>query len=365
MKSQLLVLTGLDNAPGVPDEGGGDHAAGTGAFLTGVHVKRTEGQDLLTGISVDQAVANHIGGATRFPSVQVGLEGGSSVGGCDFGYSCAYLRNISWASETAPLPKMINPQLVFDRFFAGADANASAEQIATRRQRRLSVLDYVLGEADRLRGRLGASDRIKLDGYMDSVRDLELQIQGLANAPICEAPGYPAPNLDVQAHAEVMAELIVIAFRCDLTRVISFMLANGFSERHYAFLGVADGHHTLSHHSNDEGAIAQLRLIDQWEVSVLAHLLKRLNDTADGAGGTLLDNTLVYWSSSMSDGNEHDHYDIPVILAGGGADLIGGGRHLSFDAAPMSNLFLSILGAFGVEATAFGDDGVAPLEGLS
>ncbi len=365
-KQQSLILSGLASAPGQPDEGGGDHASGTGSFLSARHCKRTEGQDIVNGVSVDQVVAGQIGGATRFGSIQLGLEGGSSVGGCDFGYSCAYLRNVSWVDESTPLPKMINPQLVFDRFFAGADATASAEQIAMRRHHRRSVLDYVAGEAKRLQPRLGAGDKVKLDSYLTSVREVELAIEALANAPVCDAPGYPAPQLDIEAHARVMADLMVIALKCDLTRVASFMFANGFSERHYAFLGVTEGHHALSHHSDKPEAIAQLELIDRWEVVQLAYLLEKLAAVEEADGSTLLDNTLVYWSSEMSDGNSHDHFGIPVILAGGGASLIKGGRHVVYpDKTPMANLFVSMLQAFGVATDAFGDDGTAPLTHLT
>ncbi len=364
-QDEILILSGLGNAPGMPEDGAGDHAAGTGSFITGRHVKRTEGADIENGISLDQAVAAQIGQTTRFASLQLGLEGGSNVGGCDFGYSCAYLRNISWQDEHTPLPKMINPQLVFDRLFAGADATASEAEIAMRRKHRKSVLDYVTGEAKTLQKTVSGADHQKLEAYLDGVRELEKRIESLVNAPTCEPPGYPPPTLEIEAHAKLMADLMTLALQCDLTRVVSFMFANGFSTRHYAHLGVAEGHHELSHHQESPEKIAQLLLIDRWEVSMLAYLLERLKAVPQG-DGSLLDHTLVLWASPMSDGNTHNHFQLPIVLAGRAGGALSPGRHLSFpDDMPVTNLWLAIAQSFGLQLDSFGDDSVAPLAGLS
>jgi hypothetical protein len=366
LQDRLLVLSGLSNLPGVP-EGAGDHAAGTGAFLTAAFPKKTEGEDLSVGVSVDQRIAQGIGAATRFPSLELGLEGGSSTGGCDFGYSCAYIRNVSWTSPSTPAPKMVNPQVVFDRLFAGQDPSLTEAEIALRRKHRLSVLDHVLAEAESLSPKLAKADRLKLGQFMDAVRDLELQIEALSSAPVCEPPGYPAPGLDIPSHAKVMHELLVLALRCDLTRVLTFMLANGFSDRHYAFLGVSGGHHQLSHHGEKPEDVAQLETIDRWEVELLASLAAGL-DAVDEGEGTLLDHTLLYWSSELSDGNTHGHEGMPVLLLGKAGGKVSPGRHVVYDPPrPVADLYTAFLEVFevaGPEGELFGDDATGPLPSL-
>lgn len=363
LRGELTVLTGLANLPGIPD-GPGDHAAGTGSFLTARHVHKTEGDDIKNGISVDQAIANAVGGDTRFASVQLGIEGGSSVGGCDSGYSCAYIRNISWAGDKTPMPKMVNPQLVFDRFFAGFDPGATKAQIATRRKHQLSVLDYAFEQAKGLSTNLAQSDLHKLDEYMTSVRELELQIETLADAPTCEPIAYPAPNLELPEHSQVMSDLMVLALRCDLTRQISFMFGNGSTGRSYGFLGVQGGHHDISHHQNNPENFAKLEIINTFEIERFAYFLEKLRGVDTGDGRTLLDDTLVFFSSEISDGNSHGHTDLPVLLAGGRDWAVTPGRHVVYEQTPIANLFTSMLQMHGIEAETFGDDGTGPLDRL-
>ena len=362
-QSEITVLSGISNMPAHPD-GPGDHAAGTGSFLTGAHCFKTEGDDIKNGISIDQAIANEIGEGYKFPSVQLGLEGGSSVGGCDSGYSCAYSRNISWSGPATPVPKMVNPQLVFDRFFGGNDAKATQAEIARRQKYRKSVLDYVVGDVGSLEGRLGTSDQLKLDEYLHGVRELEKQIEAAASAPQCEAPTYPGPDLNFAEHAKIMTDLMVVAFQCDMTPMVTFMLANAASGRSYSFLDVTGGHHDISHHQNDPANFAKLEIIDRWEVEQFAYLVQRLSEVQDGEG-TLLDSTLLFFSSEVADGNKHEHRNLPILLAGRGGGAVSSGRHVKYEGEPpIANLFISLAAAMGVSLATFGDEGTGPIDQL-
>ena len=239
VKDDVLVVSGLRNDPAKPD-GPGDHAAGTGSFLTCAHVYKSESH-IVNGISMDQVLANRIGDATRFASLQLGSEGGSSNGGCDSGYSCAYSRNISWAGPHTPLNKLTHPQGLFDLMFGGFDRTASAAERAERQAHKRSILDYVTGDAKHLQSRISAADKHKLDEYLTGLRSLEKSIAGQ-----CGPGDSPPETFDYQQHVKIMTDLMVTAFRCDITRVATFMLNNAGSNRHYPFLGVEGAHHVGS-----------------------------------------------------------------------------------------------------------------------
>ncbi|MEC9072427.1 MAG: DUF1552 domain-containing protein, partial [Myxococcota bacterium] len=338
VQDQVMVITGLANTPGQPD-GPGDHAGGTSAFLTCAHAKKTDGKDIYLGISADQVASNAIGDATAFPSIQLGIDGGASVGGCDSGYSCAYSRNISWSGPSTPLPKTVNPQLVFDRLFGGFDPQATAEELERRRLLRLSVLDYVLDDAKSLQSRLGSTDRHKVEEYLDSVRDLELRLKTGTELTCEPGPRPEGSNWPLEQHIDLMTDLMVTALRCDQTRVISFMLANAGSNRTYDFLGVSGAHHEISHHQNLQENYDKLTVIDTWEVAQYVKLVERLAAVPEGEG-TLLDSCAVFFSSEVEDGNAHRHTNLPVLLAGGAGGALTPGRHLVYsDAPPMANLF--------------------------
>ncbi|MDP6944124.1 MAG: DUF1552 domain-containing protein [Myxococcota bacterium] len=364
LTDDILVLTGLDNLPGKPD-GAGDHAGGTSAFLTCAHAKKTDGKDIYLGVSVDQVAAQAIGGETKFSSLQLGLEGGASVGGCDSGYSCAYSRNISWSGTSTPLPKTVNPQLVFDRLFGGFDPQASAAELERRRVLRLSVLDYVLGDAQKLQQQLGATDRHKVEEYLDGVRELELRLEQGTSELNCEPGVRPDANgLTIAEHSELMNDLMVKAFQCDQTRLISYMLGNAGSNRSYDFIGVSGAHHEISHHQDLQENFDKLTVIDTWEVAQFANLVSKLKATPEG-DGTLLDHCAVFFSSEIEDGNAHRHENLPVLLAGRAGGAIDPGRHVVYsDGPPIANLYLRLLDAVGVSVTEFGDS-TGPLDGLT
>jgi hypothetical protein len=358
LRSEVLVLSNVSNRAG-QDSVAGDHARGTGSFLTCKRVKRTEGADIENGISVDQVLAQAIGAATTLPSLQLGTEGGSSSGNCDSGYSCAYARNVSWAGPSTPLAKETNPQSAFDRLFQGADAQLSAEERERRRQQRLSVLDAVREDASTLRLELGPSDRVKVDEYLTGVRELELRIAQLASA-VCDGtpPGSPG---DFASRVRAMIDVIVLAFRCDMTRVVSFMMANAGSNQTYPWLGVNDGHHQISHHQGNPQNFAWLTAIDTWEIEQLAYCLGQLQAIQE-PGGSLLDSSIVYFSSEIEDGDAHRHTNMPILVAGRGGGAVTPGRHVRYASEQyMANLFLGILAAFDVHPGTFGDQGTQPL----
>ena len=363
LQQKINVITGLSNVPAQPD-GAGDHAGGTSGFLTAAHANKSE-TDIQLGISVDQVIANAVGGDTAIPSMQIGIDGGASTGGCDSGYSCAYTRNISWASATQPLPKASSTHVVFNQIFGGLDPAATAAEQQKRREYRLSVLNYVNDEANALKVRLNHLDKAKLDEYLSGISDLEKRING--PAPSCDPVGEPNNNPGLVEKIKIMSDLMVLAMRCDTTRVISFMQANAGSNRFYDFLpNIVDEHHSLSHHSGDPAKIAQLTTIDTWEITMFMYLLEKMNNVTEGTG-TLLDHSQVFLSSELEDGHAHHHRNLPILLAGGCHDAYTTGRHIRYfdvpdqNGPPIANLFISMMAAVGASADAFGETGTGPL----
>jgi len=364
VQDDILVLSGLENTAANPD-GPGDHAAGTGSFLTAFHVFKTEGADIQNAISVDQVAANAAGAETRYPSLQLGMDGGGSTGGCDSGYSCAYARNVSWAGPQTPLPKTVDPQIIFDRLFAGFDPQATVAEREKRRLYQKSVLDFAVKDVEKLQTRLGATDRLKLDEFLTGLRELEKRIDGMDEATVCGVPDRPGGSYNVTEKAQVMSDLMVLAFQCDLTRFQSFMLSNAGSGRVYDFLGISEGHHQISHHQSLQSNYDSLMTINLWEIEQLAYLIDKLKTTVDPDGTPLLDNTVVFWSSEISDGNRHNHNDLPVIMAGNCGGAFDTGRHVRYAGSPpIANLFISMLDAVGVQVNSFGQDGTGKLTNL-
>lgn len=369
IRQKTLVITGLANTPARPD-GPGDHAAGTSGFLTCRHVVKTEGSNIKNGISMDQVAAAQIGGATRIPSMQIGIDGGSGAGDCDSGYSCAYARNISWASETQPLPKTVNPQVVWDILFGGFDPKATAEEQARQKNYRTSVLDYVLGEANALSGKLGTTDKRKLDEYMTGVSELEKKIQKTGTGPVCTAIDRPPADLPYPEHVKLMLDLIALAIQCDSTRVVTFMLGNAGSGRSYPFLyangqPISQGHHEISHHQDLQENFDKLTEIGRWEVEQYAYLLGKLDAIDEGNGITALDTSAVFFSSEIEDGNAHRHTNLPVLVGGNLGGAFKTGEHVIVpDETPLANLFTTMLQGIGAPPDKFGDNGTGPLAGI-
>ncbi|MBI2689912.1 MAG: DUF1552 domain-containing protein [Acidobacteria bacterium] len=359
-REKFLVLSGLDQYNGQSlGDGAGDHARAGASWLTGVHPKKTLGADIHAGISADQVAAKAIGKATMLPSLELGLEDNKMVGGCDSGYSCAYSNTVCWGSATTPLPPEINPRAVFERLFGDGETTDPAVRAQLAKQDR-SILDFVRADAARLGMGLGTGDKRKLGEYLEAVREIEVRIQKIEkqdpNAVVLPSLDRPAgipPTFE--EHINLMFDMMTIAFQADITRVITLMIGREGGNRTYRNIGVPDAHHGLSHHFNDTSKIERLQKIDQHHVAQLATFLGKLQATKDG-DGTLLDNSMIMYGSSLSDGNRHEHLDLPAILAGGGAGRVHGGRHVKYaKGTPMTNLFLSMLDIAGVQPEKVGD----------
>ena len=358
-KDDLLVLTGLaqHNAEALGD-GPGDHARSLACFLTGMHPVKTDGAGIRVGVSVDQVAAQKLGGQTRLSSLELGVERGAQSGNCDSGYSCAYSSNISWRSANMPMAKEINPKLVFDRLFSSSSREGLPADRAKRELYRKSILDLVLDDAQRLQNRLGMNDRRKIDEYLTAVREVELRITQAEKA----ATNMPAGGLtrpkgvpdDVGEHIRLMFDLIALAFQCDATRICTFMYANEGSTRNYPSINVPDGHHDLSHHGADTKKHEKLKIINRFHVEQFAYLLGKLKSIPEGTG-TLLDSAMIVYGSGISDGDRHNHDDLPIVMAGKGGGTIKPGRHLKVDPQPLNNLYLSMLERVGVSLDRLGD----------
>jgi hypothetical protein len=355
-KEDLLVLTGLAADKARPyGDGGGDHARAMSAFLTGVHPRKTDGNDIRAGVSVDQLAAQKIGDQTRLPSLEIGCEAGGMAGNCDSGYSCVYSSTISWKSPTQPLPKEVDPRFVFDRLFS---RHGSAERVRQDAARK-SVLDFIREDSRALLARVGTGDRQKLDEYFTSIREVELRMERAAKLPALAVPeGATAPTgipASIGEHLRLMCDLLVLAFQTDSTRIATFVFANEASNRSYPDLGVNEGHHEISHHGRDPEKIRKIREINKFHVAQLAYLLKRLKSVPEG-DGTLLDHCMLVYGSGNSDGDKHNHDDLPILVAGRGGGTIKTGRHIRLTGeTPVTNLWASLLERMDVRAPFVGD----------
>jgi hypothetical protein len=364
VRDQMLVLTGLTADKARPHgDGGGDHARALGAFLTGAQAKKTDGTDIRAGVSADQVAAARLADKTRLASLELGGEHGAMAGNCDSGYSCVYSSTMSWRSATQPLPKEVSPKIVFERLFS----TASAAERAARDEKRKSVLDFVREDAKDFDAKLGATDRRKLDEYFSAVRDLEQRIERAEKLPPVKTPDYAVPAkvpAKYDEHVRIMYDLIALAFQTDVTRVVTFVLANEGSNKTYPMVGVNESHHELSHHGNKPEKKAKIRDINKFHTGLLAGFLQKLKATPEG-DGTLLDHAMVVYGSGNSDGDAHNHDDLPILLAGGGCGTLRPGKHIRYPKeTPLNNLWLSMLDRMDVKVTGLGD-GTGRLSGLS
>ena len=334
----------------------GTHATSNASFLSAAKAKWTESTDYYLGTTVDQIAAQQIGQDTQLPSLELAMDLLDMVGQCDNGYACVYQNNLSWSSPTTPLPAEAHPRIVFERLFGEGGT------VAERRAglgRRASLLDWVRDDITRLESKLGPGDRVKVGEYLDSVREVERRIQRAeaqteegAQPDVDRPVGVPAAYAD---HARLMFDLQVLALQSDVTRVVTFQLARESSNRTYPEIGVPDPHHPTSHHGNDPEKVAKLAKINQFHVSLFAYFLEQLASVPEG-DGTLLDNSVYLYGSGMGNPNIHDHVNLPIIVAGGGAGRIRGGRHIRHDEpTPMANLHLSLLDSVGVRLDSFAD----------
>jgi Protein of unknown function (DUF1552) len=353
VKKHITVLSNMELRNAYP----GTHATSNAAFLSAAKAKWTESSDYYLGTTVDQIAAKQMGQATQLPSLELAMDLMEVVGQCDNGYACVYQNNLSWSSPTTPLPSEAHPRVVFERLF-GEGGSAAQRQAALRR--RASLLDWVRDDIARIQRQLGAADRTKVAEYLETVREVERRIQkaeaqageNVLPEDLDRPVGVPASYGD---HARLMFDLQVLALQGDITRVITFQLARETSNRTYNEIGVADPHHPTSHHGGDPEKIAKIAKINQFHVSLFAYFLEKLGSVSEG-NGTLLDNALYLYGSGMGNPNVHNHVDLPIVVAGGAAGRVKGGRHIKYaEPSPMANLHLTMLDAVGVRLDSFQD----------
>jgi hypothetical protein len=354
-RDQLLVLSNLACVP-TPGRPGGAHAKASTRFLTDISPPTSETW-LDAGISVDQILAEETGKHTQLASLELAIENGETAGSCDVGFACAYTNTISWKSANTPLFAQNNPRAVFERMF-GDTGNTDSKARLTRIRQQRSVLDSLTQEVARLQGSLGSADRTKLTQYLESIRDVERRIQ-LAeeqndqNLPVVDHPaGIPATY---DEHVKLMCDLQVLAYQCDMTRVVTLMLGREFSGVTYPQIGVPDAHHPITHHAGEAPKIAKVEKINAYHVMQFVYLLEKMRSAQDGEG-SLLDHATLMYGTGMGECNAHDPRNIPLVLAGGGAGTLKGGRHIKYPKeTPLANLHLTLLANFGIQRDRIGD----------
>ena len=369
VQDQMIVLTNMEhrNAQGNGTDGNAEHTRSNASWLSAARPKMTEGADVLLATTVDQIAARRLCRDTRLPSLELTMENSFLVGNCDNGYNCVYVNTLSWASPTTPLPMENNPRLVFERLF-GEGGTVDERRAEMRKDR--SILDSVTEDMARLMRSLGAGDRTRVNDYVDAVREVERRIQraeeqaGESTLALPDRPvGIPE---EYDEHVKLMFDLLVLTWQADITRVFSLQLGREQSARTFSWIGVNEGHHGTSHHQDKPEKIAAIARINTYYSQLLAYFAEKLAATSD-ATGSLLDNSMVLHGSGMCNGNLHDHKNLPLVLLGGGAGRLRGGRHIKFpELTPMANLLLGLLDKAGVPADSFGDsDGRVELEPLS
>ncbi len=352
VKQQVCVITGMDLQNAYP----GSHATSNAAFLSAAQAKLTESSDYYLGTTVDQIAAKQFGHQTQLPSLELAMDLLSTVGQCDNGYACVYQNNLSWSSPTTPLPSEAHPRIVFEQLFG---EGGTPEQRADALRRRASLLDSVTTEIKRLKQRLGGGDRNKIEQYIESIREVERRITRALDT----AEDNPLPDLDRPVgvpvayadHARLMFDLQLLAFQGDITRIVTFQLAREASTRTYPEIGVPEPHHPVTHHGGNPDKLAKVAKINQFHVSLFAEFLEKMAAIPEG-NGTLLDHSLYMYGSGMGDPDAHDHKNLPILVAGGAAGNMQGGRHLRYDKPePLSNLHLTLLNKVGVPLDKFAD----------
>jgi hypothetical protein len=367
-KDDLQIITGLAHRNGTGGaDGAGDHARASATFLTGVRPKKTAGADIRLGISADQVAANVIGSQTRFPSLELSCDAVRKSGGCDSGYACAYQYNIAWKSERQPITPESNPRLVFERLFGRGRGAERAASLAARRAAQRSILDFVAADAARVGGSLAVADRHKLDEYFTGLREIERQVARFDSSPLAEVPDLDLPDRPppaYSAHIRLLAEMLVLAFQTDSTRIGTFIFSHDGSNRTFPEIGVGESHHHLSHHQDKEEMLEKIGRIDRFYAEQFAFVLGRLREVKEADGRSLLDHSMLVYASGLSDGNRHTHDDLPVILAGRAGGRLAAGRHLKLPGEePMTNLYLSMLDLAGAPQKSFGDS-TGPLDAV-
>jgi hypothetical protein len=356
-KDRVLLCGGLADEPANLVKGGGDHARSAGTFLTGVPYKITSGADVFGSVSMDQIVAKELSKETQLGSLELGIESNAMLGSCDGGASCAYTNTVAWSNATTPLPIENDPRAVFERLFGTSGSTDRGARLSRIEQDR-SILDFVNQQLGSLKRVIGPQDKVRVDEYLDSVRDVERRIQmaedqNSRELPVVEQPiGIPA---DYQEHARLMMDMLALAYQTDLTRVSTFMLAKEVSGRSYPEIGVGDSHHPVSHHQDEPAKLERLHKINEYHFRQFSYLVDKLSKLPEG-DGNMLDHTVFLYGTGISDSNTHFHDDLPIAVVGGKAAGFKGGRYIRYPkGTPLTNLHLTILENMGVSVEAIGD----------
>ncbi len=356
-RGELLQLGNLTHNSGRELlDGAGDHGRASGSYLTGIQVRKSM-VDIQASVSCDQIIAQQLGAETRFASLELGMDDVRQAGDCDSGYSCAYTNNLAWRSATQPLPPILNPRALFERLFGVGPARSPEEQ-ARRARYRKSILDFVTNDTRRLQASLGPTDVRTLDEYLSSIREVERQLEKAEGSHRDVDPGMERPYgvpPDFADHFKLMTDMVTIAFRADLTRVVTFLVTREGSNRSYREIGIPDGHHPVTHHKRNPELMDKVTRINEYHVQQLAGWIGRLQATPDGER-SLLDSSMIVYGSGISDGNRHLHDDLPTLLIGRGAGSLVPGRRITFrKETPMANFHLALMERMGVRVENFGD----------
>jgi hypothetical protein len=368
LRDKFQVIGGLDLHEADPgDDGGGDHARANASFLTGTRARKTDGSDIHVGVSVDQVAAKHVGGVTRFPSLELSCDSVHKAGHCDTGYSCAYQYNISWQSPTTPMTPEPNPRLVFERLFGSGPPEQRQRNYELRLRTQKSLLDFVLDDANSLNGKLGSRDKEKLDEYLTSVRDIETRLQQSASfgplpRPDMASPEGIPPGYD--KHIDLMYDLLALSFQTDSTRIATLLLAGDGTNRAFPEIGIAEGHHYCSHHRGNPDLMEKVARIDQFYMEHFSRFLSKLDSMKDTDGKSVLHNSMIVYGCGNSDGNRHTHTNLPLVLAGSGGGTLSPGRSVRFDSAPVTNLYLGMANRMGVTGVPRIGDSTGVLAGV-
>jgi hypothetical protein len=367
LRDKFQLISGLQDLsanPGV--DGAGDHARAGGTFLTGVRIKKTAGSDIHAGVSIDQVVAQHIGHLTRFPSLELSCDAVRKAGDCDSGYSCAYAYNLAWRSANQPLTPEPNPRLVFERLFGTGSRDERINNLKRRQEEQHSILDFVMDDADAIQKKMSGRDRQKLDQYLTSVREIEQRIERAERMPVQNPDADAPPGIPAEfgGHIQLMFDMLLLAFQTDSTRVATMLIAAEGSNRTFTEIGIAEGHHNLTHHRNDPELISKVKQIDLWYAKHLANFLDKMEQTKDVDGQSLLHNSMIVYGSGNADGNRHTHTNLPILLAGNGGGTLQPGRYTKSDQTPLTNLFLGMADRMGVPELERHGDSTGRLAGI-
>ncbi|HYV37991.1 MAG TPA: DUF1552 domain-containing protein [Gemmataceae bacterium] len=369
VKSKIQIISGLDHRNATPGpDGAGDHGRAGGTYLTGVRVRKTQGADIRAGISIDQVAANQVGHLTRFPSLEISSDVVRQTGNCDSGYSCAYQCNMAWSSPTTPVPPEPNPRAVFERLFGAGNHGERQANLLLRQQQQRSVLDFVLDDAHDIQQELSNRDRLRMDEYLTSFREIERRLAAAEAAnrrtpdPDTTTPaGIPT---DFQDYMRLMYSMMLLAFQTDSTRICTFLLAHDGDNRPYPQMNIPEGHHYLTHHQSNAAKIEKVAQIETWYMQQFAWFLEQMERTQDVDGNSLLHNSMLVIGCANADGNRHTHANLPIVLAGAGGGTLTTGRYTRVTAQPMCNLFLSMIDRMGVRGVERFGDSTGRLTGL-